>query len=92
MLSKNFRLYNHFCILVPLSLWTNISFVFILTRNMSEGHIAEARISTRGQIAIPKKVMEKMGAREQEYILFYEDKGRIYIEAGHLTSRRKEQP
>ena len=56
---------------------------------MSEGHIAEARISTRGQIALPKKIMEKLGARTEEYILFFEEGGRIYIEAGHLTSRKK---
>ena len=50
-------------------------------------HIAEAHMTTRGQIAIPKKVKEQLGAKDGDYILFFEDGGRIYIEAGKLVPK-----
>lgn len=64
----------------------------IYTRGMPSEHIAEAHLTVRGQIAIPKKVLEKLNAKKDDYILFFEEGGRIYIEAGHLISRKKEKP
>jgi len=50
-------------------------------------HIAEAHMTTRGQIAVPKKVRESLGAKEGDYILFFQEGGRIYIEAGKLVPK-----
>lgn len=50
-------------------------------------HLAEAHMTTRGQIAIPKKIKEILNAEDGDYILFYEEGKRIYIEAGKLVSK-----
>jgi bifunctional DNA-binding transcriptional regulator/antitoxin component of YhaV-PrlF toxin-antitoxin module len=50
-------------------------------------HIAEAHMTTRGQIALPKKVKEILSAKDGDYILFYQDGKRIYIEAGKLVPK-----
>jgi AbrB family looped-hinge helix DNA binding protein len=40
----------------------------------------------RKQIAIPKKVQEKLeGIIEGDYVLFFEENGRIYIEKGEIV-------
>lgn len=52
-------------------------------------HIAEAHMTMRGQIAIPKRVKDKLNAEDGDYILFFEEGNRIYIEAGKLVSKRK---
>ena len=51
-------------------------------------HVAEARMTSKGQITIPKKVKEQMGANEGDYILFFEEDGRIFIEAGRVSSKK----
>ncbi len=50
-------------------------------------HFAEARITSKGQITLPKKVKEILGAREGEYLLFYREVNRVYIEAGRLQPK-----
>ena len=50
---------------------------------MEEDFFALAKITVRKQIAIPKKVQEKLGGVEEgDYILFYEENGKIYIRKG----------
>lgn len=56
---------------------------------MPPAHIAEARVTTKGQITLPKKVKEMLGASEGDYVLFFSEGHRIYIEAGRLTSKSK---
>ncbi len=53
---------------------------------MQKDFFAYAKVSRRMQIAIPKKVQEKLGGiNEGDYILFYEDdSGRIYIRKGAI--------
>ncbi len=52
-------------------------------------HFAESRVTTKGQITIPKKVMEVLGANEGDYILFLKDDHRVWIEAGRLTPKAR---
>jgi hypothetical protein len=59
-----------------------------LVYGIMRNHIAEAHMTTRGQIALPKKVKEKLGAEDKDYILFYEDNGKIYIEAGTIVPKK----
>jgi AbrB family looped-hinge helix DNA binding protein len=57
---------------------------------MKEDYFAQAKVTIRRQIAIPKKVQEKLGGLEiGDYILFYEDGGRVYVEKGMLVPKRK---
>ncbi len=53
---------------------------------MSEEFFASAKITVRKQIAIPKKVQEKLGGVEEgDYILFYETPdGKIFIKKGKI--------
>lgn len=49
-------------------------------------YIAQARVTGRKQIAIPKKVQDILGSVEQgSYVLFYEESKRIYIKKGVLV-------
>lgn len=52
---------------------------------MERKHLASAKVTMRGQIRIPKKVSEKLGVEEADYILFYEEGNRIYIKKGKIT-------
>jgi len=57
---------------------------------MKHDHFAQAKVTVRKQIAIPKKVQEKIGGlREGDYILFYEEGGKIYVEKGMLVPERR---
>ncbi|ADD08571.1 AbrB/MazE/SpoVT family DNA-binding domain-containing protein [Candidatus Aciduliprofundum boonei] len=52
---------------------------------MKKDFFALAKVTIRKQIAIPKKVQDKLGGVEEgEYILFYEENGRIYIRKGKI--------
>lgn len=52
---------------------------------MKKDRVAYAKVSVRKQITIPKKVQEKLGGvREGDFLLFYEDSGKLYIEKGTL--------
>jgi len=52
---------------------------------MKEDFFAIAKVTIRKQIAIPKKVQEKLGGiKEGDYILFYEENGRIFIRKGKI--------
>jgi AbrB family looped-hinge helix DNA binding protein len=56
---------------------------------MPRKHFAQARVTVRQQIALPKKVREELGGVvEGEYILFYEERGRIFIERGAIQPAR----
>ena len=53
--------------------------------SMPKRHFAQAKVTQRKQIAIPKKVREKLGDIEEgDFILFCEDGKRIYIEKGRI--------
>ncbi len=52
---------------------------------MPKRHFAQAKVTQRKQIAVPKKVRERLGKVEEgDFILFYEDGKRIYIEKGRI--------
>jgi len=50
--------------------------------------IAEARITAKGQITLPKGVRERLGVGRGDYILFHEEEGRIYIVGGTVRPKR----
>lgn len=55
---------------------------------MKRDYFAQAKVTVRKQIAIPKKVREKLGGLEEgDYLLFYEKDGEIYIKKGVITSK-----
>jgi len=57
---------------------------------MKEDYFAQAKVTVRKQIAIPKKVQEKLGGiKEGDFLLFYEEAGKIYIEKGVLMPKKK---
>ena len=57
--------------------------------NMKRDHFAQAKVTVRKQVAIPKKVREKLGGlKEGDYLLFYEEGNEIYIKKGMLISRK----
>ena len=54
-------------------------------------HFAEARVTSKAQITLPKKVKELIGVREGEYVLFFREGNRIFLEAGRLQSKGRRQ-
>ena len=53
---------------------------------MSSKYFAQAKVTVRRQIAIPKAVQERLGGiKEGEYVLFYEENDRICIEKGVIA-------
>ena len=47
--------------------------------------IAKAMVSRKFQIMIPKKIQERMKIDEGDYIMFFEDGNRTYMEVGKLV-------
>lgn len=50
-----------------------------------ENIIAKAQVSTRGQIAIPKTIKDKMNIHEGDYIVFIEEDNKIIIKTAKLV-------
>ena len=51
--------------------------------------LGESRVTTKGQITLPKSVRDFLNAEEGDYIIFFKEEGKIYIEAGRVTSKPK---
>jgi len=57
---------------------------------MKEEYIAYSKVSGRMQISIPKDVRKRLDeVKEGDFVVFYEDKNRIYIKKAVLTSAPK---
>jgi AbrB family looped-hinge helix DNA binding protein len=56
---------------------------------MSGTHIAESRVTSKSQITLPKKVKEMLKVDKGDYVLFFKDEHRIFIEAGRLTAKSR---
>jgi AbrB family looped-hinge helix DNA binding protein len=56
---------------------------------MSKEQIGESRITTKGQVTLPKNVRELLNAEEGDYIIFYQEEGKVFIEAGRVTAKPK---
>ena len=54
---------------------------------MPRERIGESRVTTKGQITLPKGVREVLNAEEGDYIIFFKEEGRIFIEAGSLITK-----
>ncbi|AIZ57228.1 hypothetical protein Mpt1_c13670 [Candidatus Methanoplasma termitum] len=50
-------------------------------------HIAQALVSGKLQIMIPKKIKDMLNVEEGDYILFFEEDGKVYIDAGKLVRK-----
>ena len=46
-------------------------------------------MTTKGQITLPKDVREILNAEEGDYIIFFNEEGRMFIEAGSLIVKTK---
>jgi len=65
-------------------------YIYFTVRETPMKYFAHAKVTTRKQIAIPKKVQQKLGGlKEGDFLLFYEEGGRIYIEKGVLVPEKK---
>lgn len=56
---------------------------------MPKEQIGESRVTTKGQITLPKDVRKILNAEEGDYIIFYNEDRRIIIETGRLTIKPK---
>ncbi len=54
---------------------------------MSKEQIGESRVTTKGQVTLPKKVRDLLNAEEGDYIIFFNEDGRVQIEAGRITAK-----
>ena len=54
---------------------------------MSKEQIGESRVTTKGQVTLPKKVRVLLNAEEGDYIIFFNEDGRVQIEAGRITAK-----
>jgi|Deesub1362A_J573_1020465.scaffolds.fasta_scaffold00631_18 AbrB family looped-hinge helix DNA binding protein len=51
-------------------------------------HIAQAKVTIRNQIVIPKEVRKELDINEGDYVLFFKENGKIYIQKGVLKAER----
>ena len=70
-------------------LWSYIKRKSLHLVFMASAKIAATRMSRKGQITVPKKVKENLGAVEGDYIIFLKEGNRIYVEAGQLAFKSK---
>lgn len=57
---------------------------------MPKDHLAEAKVTVRGQVAVPRKVRDALGGLEAgDYLIFYKEGGRIHIEKGEVVPARR---
>ena len=56
---------------------------------MPKERIGESRVTTKGQITLPKDVREILNAEEGDYIIFFKEEGRMFFEAGSLIVKTK---
>jgi AbrB family looped-hinge helix DNA binding protein len=55
---------------------------------MNNHHFAQAKVTARKQITVPREVQKKLGGLEEgEYLLFYEENRRVYIKKGAIVER-----
>jgi antitoxin PrlF len=54
---------------------------------MSKEQIGESRVTTKGQVTLPKRVRDMLNAEEGDYIIFYNEEGKVCIEAGRVTAK-----
>lgn len=50
-----------------------------------------AKVTSKGQITIPKEIREKLGLKTGDKILFIEDSGRIYLMNSSMNALREAQ-
>ncbi len=50
--------------------------------------LAEARITSKGQITLPRKVQKVLSVGQGDYILFYQEEGRVVIVGGVLKPKK----
>ena len=50
-----------------------------------------AKVTSKGQITIPKEIREKLGIKTGDKILFIEESGRIYLMNSSMNALREAQ-
>jgi len=50
--------------------------------------LAEARITSKGQVTLPKRIQKILGVTKGDYILFFNDENRIVIVGGAVRPKR----
>ena len=50
-----------------------------------------AKITTRGQITIPKEIRKKLGVRDGDKVVFVEESGRIIVENAAMVALKNAQ-
>ena len=46
--------------------------------------IAHAKLTTNKQITLPKKIQNELKIKDGEYLMFFKENNRIYIERGGI--------
>jgi AbrB family looped-hinge helix DNA binding protein len=44
--------------------------------------LGSAKVTSRGQVVIPKEVREKFKIKEGDFVLFYDENGKLIIKKG----------
>ena len=52
-----------------------------------KGVFAEAKVTSKGQVTLPVRVKERLGIAEGDYLLFLEEGGRLFLQAGRLVPK-----
>ena len=50
-----------------------------------------AKVTTRGQITIPAAIRRKLGVKDGDKVLFFEENGRVMIENSAIVALKKAQ-
>lgn len=51
--------------------------------------IGESKMTSKNQITLPKEVKDVIGAEQGDYVIFYREDGRIFIQAGQIVDKKK---
>lgn len=49
---------------------------------MAEKFLGSSKVTVRGQVVIPKDVREKFKINENDFVLFYDENGKLIIKKG----------
>lgn len=49
---------------------------------MGEKFLGSSKVTVRGQVVIPKEVREKFKIGQNDFVLFYDDNGKLVIRKG----------
>ena len=55
----------------------------------AKGELGAVKVSSKGQVTLPVKVLQRLGLERGDFVIFSEEGGRVVMEAAQLTPKRR---